>query len=111
MENTTKQKEELDTMKSNIADILSFLQDTTIRGNANCQRYGNGGRGNQGGCNTNRYQPRSRNTTTPTVYYCWTHGVTGGEYHISRNCKNKGVGYKDNVTMLNCMGGSTQGLE
>eukprot|EP00957_Ditylum_brightwellii_P090146 6866155-Ditylum_brightwellii.AAC.2 len=64
-------------MKTNIADILSHLQDTTIRGNANHQRYGNGGRGNQGGRNTNCYQPRSRNTTTPTVYYCWTHGVTG----------------------------------
>eukprot|EP00957_Ditylum_brightwellii_P192985 14693798-Ditylum_brightwellii.AAC.1 len=77
MENTTKQKDKLDTMKSNIADILSLLQDTTICGNANRQRYGNGGRGNQGGSNNNRYQPRSRNTMTPTFHYCWTHGVTG----------------------------------
>eukprot|EP00957_Ditylum_brightwellii_P085749 6523637-Ditylum_brightwellii.AAC.1 len=46
-ENTTKQKEELDAMKTNIADILSLLQDTTICGNANRQRYGNGGRGNR----------------------------------------------------------------
>eukprot|EP00957_Ditylum_brightwellii_P071307 5420439-Ditylum_brightwellii.AAC.1 len=65
-ENTTKQKEELDAMKTNIADILSLLQDTTIRGNTNRQRYGNSGRGNHGGRNTNRYQPRARNTTTPT---------------------------------------------
>eukprot|EP00957_Ditylum_brightwellii_P075558 5742557-Ditylum_brightwellii.AAC.1 len=46
-ENTTKQKEELDAMKCNIANILSLLQDTTIRNNANHQCSGYGGRGNR----------------------------------------------------------------
>eukprot|EP00957_Ditylum_brightwellii_P061131 4639131-Ditylum_brightwellii.AAC.1 len=111
MENTTKQKEELDAMKSTIADILSLLQDTTIHSNANRQRSGYGGRGNQGGRNNNHYQPRPRNNKTPIVHYCWTHGVTCGDYHTNRNFENKGVGHKDNATVLNRMGGSTQGLE
>eukprot|EP00957_Ditylum_brightwellii_P117605 8969428-Ditylum_brightwellii.AAC.1 len=111
MENMTKQKEELDAMKSNIADILSLLQDTTIRNNANHQCSGYGGRGNRSGRNNNRYQPRPHNIMTPTVHYCRTHGVTGGDYHTSRNCENRGVGHKDNATALNRIGGSTQGLE
>eukprot|EP00957_Ditylum_brightwellii_P035875 2718953-Ditylum_brightwellii.AAC.1 len=98
-------------MKSNIANILSLLQDTNIRNSANRQRSRYGGRDNRGGRNNNRYQPCPRNNTTPTVHYCWTHGVTGGDYHTSRNCENWGPGHKDNASALNRMGCSTQGLE
>eukprot|EP00957_Ditylum_brightwellii_P062117 4714412-Ditylum_brightwellii.AAC.1 len=50
-ENTTKHKEELDSMKTNISDILSLLQDTSI-----FPRHSN--RGGRGGCgNRGNYQP------------------------------------------------------
>eukprot|EP00957_Ditylum_brightwellii_P021217 1599244-Ditylum_brightwellii.AAC.1 len=100
----------MDSMKANIANILSLLQDTTNRNNANHQRSGYGGRGNQGGQSNNRYHPCQRTSTAPMVHYCWTHGVTGGDYHTSRNCENRGAGHKENATTLTCMGGSTQGL-
>eukprot|EP00957_Ditylum_brightwellii_P189888 14456203-Ditylum_brightwellii.AAC.1 len=64
----------MDSMKANIANILSLLQDTTIRNNANCQRSGYGGRGNRGGRSNNRYQPRQRTSTAPMIHYYWTHG-------------------------------------
>eukprot|EP00957_Ditylum_brightwellii_P176592 13449788-Ditylum_brightwellii.AAC.1 len=76
-------------MKSNIAGIVSLLQDISTRNNANRQRSGYGGRGNQGGTNKNRYQSRQHNIMALTVHYCWTYGVTGGDYHTSRNCENR----------------------
>ena len=35
--------------------------------------------------------------------YCWTHGAWG---HISKDCKRKTTGHKDEATFANRMGGS-----
>eukprot|EP00957_Ditylum_brightwellii_P013847 1043269-Ditylum_brightwellii.AAC.1 len=103
-ENTTKHKEELDSMKTNIADILSLLQDTTV-----CPRNNyRGGQGNQGGCGGHgNYQQRSQNRqqhNAPTVHYCWSHGVTGSNYHASTNCENRKSRHRENAMTLNPMG-------
>eukprot|EP00957_Ditylum_brightwellii_P126245 9624427-Ditylum_brightwellii.AAC.1 len=109
--NTTKHKEEHNSMKSNIANILSLLQDTTIRPQSSYQ----GGQGNQGGRGGHgnyqqRYQNRQQHNA-PAVHYCWSHTVTGGDYHVSANCENRKTGHRENATALNRMGGSTDGLE
>eukprot|EP00957_Ditylum_brightwellii_P187820 14300807-Ditylum_brightwellii.AAC.2 len=99
----------MDNMKANIADILSLLQDSNLHNNNNsCNR---GGRGNWGGCSNSRYQARQRTNTVLKVYYCSAHGVTGGEHHTSKNCKDRNTGHKENATALNHMGGSTQCLK
>eukprot|EP00957_Ditylum_brightwellii_P173983 13246411-Ditylum_brightwellii.AAC.1 len=68
--NTTKHKEALDSMKSNIADILSLLQDTLIRPQrSNRSRQGNrGGRGNCG--NYQQWYQNRQQCNAPAVHYC-----------------------------------------
>eukprot|EP00957_Ditylum_brightwellii_P004042 307177-Ditylum_brightwellii.AAC.1 len=58
-QHTTQQKEEMNNMKANIADIISLLQDSNLHSNnnnCNC-----GGRGNHDGRPTNWHQSRQRN--------------------------------------------------
>eukprot|EP00957_Ditylum_brightwellii_P201713 15326867-Ditylum_brightwellii.AAC.1 len=101
-EHHTKQKEEMEAIKVNASDILTLLQDTNICHNTN---------------NTNRYQNNRNNQNQtcqcvqPRVYYCWSHGVTSGEHHMSANCNDHKPGHKENATALTRMGRSTIGLE
>eukprot|EP00957_Ditylum_brightwellii_P146600 11160400-Ditylum_brightwellii.AAC.1 len=94
-------------MKANIVDILSLLQDANLRGGrANIQN-----RAGQQNCKggNNQFQPRQ--CVQARVYYCWSYGVTGGDYHTSKNCEDRKPSHCKNATVLNCMGGSTEGLE
>ena len=97
-EHNTKQKEEMESLKTNAKYILTLLQDTSLRRNNN---------NNNRNRNNRQYRPRN----TPQIFYCWSHGVTNGEHHTSSNCSNKKQGHQDNATILNRMGGSTRGLE
>ena len=48
-----------------------------------------------------------RNRRNPySQAYCWTHGRTYNDLHISSTCKNRKDGHKDNATLHNRMGGS-----
>eukprot|EP00957_Ditylum_brightwellii_P197533 15049317-Ditylum_brightwellii.AAC.1 len=106
-EDSTKQKEEMHRMKANIADILSLLQDANLRGGrANSQNRA--GQGSHGGRH-NRFQLCQR--VQARVYYCWSHRVTEGDYHTSTSCEERKPSHRKNATFLNCMGGSTEGLE
>ena len=48
-----------------------------------------------------------RNRRNPfSQAYCWTHGRTYNDLHISCTCKNRKEGHKENATLHNRMGGS-----
>eukprot|EP00957_Ditylum_brightwellii_P144939 11039722-Ditylum_brightwellii.AAC.1 len=98
----------MNSIKTNIADILSLLQDTNIRGSRpyNRNRTGRGGHGGR----QNQTQPHPH-AAPPRVYYCWSHGVTTGDHRVSTNCEEHKPGHRENATALNHMGGSTEGLE
>eukprot|EP00957_Ditylum_brightwellii_P061214 4644831-Ditylum_brightwellii.AAC.1 len=105
-ENSTKQKEEMDSMETNIVDILYLLRDASLNHNCNMR----GGRGGHGGRQIHTQQPRTH-AVPPRVYYCWPHGISNGEHDTSCNCDNRKPGHQVNATALNCMGRSMQGIE
>jgi hypothetical protein len=49
------------------------------------------------GCSASKHFPGN---------YCWTHGHKVNQTHTSATCSCKAVGYKDNMTSTNTMGGS-----
>ena len=40
-------------------------------------------------------------------HYCWTHGWAG---HKGKDCNAQKQGHKDEATLTNCLGGSTNGV-
>ena len=67
------------------------------------QQFPNGG-DNNGGSNNNGIQKNRVGHNK----YCWTHGLCN---HISKECKNKKEGHKDDATFKNRMGGSSKGIK
>eukprot|EP00957_Ditylum_brightwellii_P195118 14866972-Ditylum_brightwellii.AAC.1 len=106
-ETATKQKEEMNKMKANIADILSPLQDANLRGG----RANSHNRAGHRGCGGSQNRTQPCQCFQPRVYYCLSHGVTGGNHHTSANFEERKHHHRKNATALNCMGGSTEGLE
>jgi len=68
------------------------------------QQFPNGGGNNGGSTNNNGIQKNRVGHTK----YCWTHGLCN---HISKECKNKREGHKDDATFKNRMGGSSKGIK
>eukprot|EP00957_Ditylum_brightwellii_P197546 15050223-Ditylum_brightwellii.AAC.1 len=100
MEHNTKHKEEMESLKSNATDILSFLQDTNLHNNSGNSNNSNNNRYCQN-CN-NRYQNcQQQQQQLNRIYCCWSHGVTNGEHHTSPTCAEQKRGHKDNTTILN----------
>lgn len=50
--------------------------------------------------------PVTKNTSTATRGYCWTHGSTANSAHTSATCKNKLPGHVDTATWRNKQGGN-----
>eukprot|EP00957_Ditylum_brightwellii_P137398 10475610-Ditylum_brightwellii.AAC.1 len=88
----------MESLKTDVNDILTLLQDTSL-----CRNNNNNNRNR----NNRQYHPQN----TPQIFYCWSHGVTNGEHHTSSNCSNKKQGHRDNATILNRMGSSIRRLE
>eukprot|EP00957_Ditylum_brightwellii_P185694 14138321-Ditylum_brightwellii.AAC.1 len=40
-------------------------------------------------------------------FYCWSHGVSRGDWHTSANCRRLKKGHKNRASYYNCMGGSS----
>eukprot|EP00957_Ditylum_brightwellii_P134036 10219360-Ditylum_brightwellii.AAC.1 len=40
------------------------------------------------------------------IFYCWSHGITSGQHHISNNCCRHQEGNKEDATYNNKRGGS-----
>eukprot|EP00957_Ditylum_brightwellii_P168582 12831807-Ditylum_brightwellii.AAC.2 len=75
-----------------------------------------GGQNNSCNCNNcnnqnmenDRNNGNTKNTSANEIYYCWSHGVTHGDWYQSHNCTNQATGHKTDVAVLNFMGGSTK---
>jgi len=51
------------------------------------------------------------NTAGKSITYCFTHGITQNLQHNSKTCARKCDGHKDNATLNNKMGGSTNTMQ
>eukprot|EP00957_Ditylum_brightwellii_P084612 6434130-Ditylum_brightwellii.AAC.1 len=40
------------------------------------------------------------------VHYCWSHGVTSGQHHTSKNCRRHKDDHKEDATYESKQGGS-----
>ena len=68
------------------------------------QQFVNSGGYNNGGSNNGSIQKNRVGHSK----YCWTHGLCN---HISKDCKNKKEGHKDEATFTNRMNGSNKGIK
>ena len=50
----------------------------------------------------------SRKRNNNNKKYCWTHGCTRNNNHLSSTCVNKKAGHQDDATLSNRKGGSTR---
>ena len=68
------------------------------------QQFVSSGGYNNGGSNNGSIQKNRVGHSK----YCWTHGLCN---HISKDCKNKKEGHKDEATFTNRMNGSNKGIK
>ena len=87
-----------------LADITTLI--TTLMANQN-----NKGNGNIVPSNESNHASQGTNSAGKGITYCYTHGITQNLQHNSKTCARKCEGHKDNATLHNKMGGSTNTMQ
>jgi hypothetical protein len=97
---------QITTMQKQI-DNLKRNRRNTPNPNANANRNNNDRNDNTNGANNNQRPP----VVNPAErkHYCWSHGLTNDENHISGNCPNPKEGHCDYATYQRRFGGSNAG--
>ena len=82
--------------------IEDFMKKTADGGGG-----GGGGKGRNGRDKKPLIAQGYDDSGTP-ITYCWSHGITKNLRHTSKTCSRKKEGHKDDATLNNKMGGSTE---